>query len=147
MDYRRETLEYLRNYDLLQSATENLKMEIKEIQLNIKNVKPINMSGMPGAPIGSSEPDDVLVNRLFRLEKAKTEYQETVKALDRMNKTMEVFKKQRPFYAKILKAYYIDCLTEEQVAKDNGYSVRHLRRVKNQAVKAFGISIFGIKVI
>lgn len=147
MDYRRETLDYLRNYDLLQSAIDNLKMEIKEIQLDIKNVKPIKMSGMPGAPGEPSEPDDVLVNKLFRLQKAKAEYQSTVKTLDRMNKTMEAFKEQRPFYARILKAYYIDCLTEEQVAKDNGYSVRHLRRVKNQAVKAFGISIFGIKVI
>lgn len=144
MDYVREAVEYLRNYNNLDIARQNLKDEIMELKSELKSVEGITYSDMP---TGSSPnlPDDKIINKMFRLYKAKEEYKSTMIALKRMDKAFEKFKETDPSFAKILKAYFIECLVEEEIMKQFSYSERHLRRLKQRALKCFAIQLFGIK--
>lgn len=145
MDYKREAVEYLRSYDKLKIALDNLKCEILELKTDMKAIKAINYSGMPGGNLG--EPDDAIVNKMYRLRKAEEEYKETFKVIKRMDQILKKFDETENFYSKILKGYFIECYTEEQLSKDLGMSDRNLRRVKQKALKIFAIQLFGIKVI
>lgn len=146
MDYKREAIEYLRQYDNLQTSLDNLKDEIRELSIDIKTLKAVSYSDMPSGR-GAVEPDDALVNKMIRLSRAKNEYKRTQRTLDRIIVTMDRFEKDNSNYAKILKKYYMECLTEEQIAEDINMSQRHLRRLKNKAIKTFALSIFGVNVI
>ena len=146
MDYIREAVEYLKNYDRLETALENLRDEIKELRIDLKSVKELTYSDMPGGS-GSALPDDATINKIYRLKKAEEEYSSTYKTLKRMNKVFEKFENENKNYGRILRGYFIDCLKEEQLMEDFHYSDRHLRRLKQQALRAFAIEIFGIKVI
>ena len=145
MDYMREAVEYLKNYDKLNVALNNLKDEIRELKIDIKSVSGVEYSDLPkGAGINT---DDRIINLMFRLDKAQEEYKKTSRTLNRMNKVFDSFEKIDNNYAKILKKYFIENLTEAQIADDLEISYRHLRRLKQQAIKAFSITIFGISAM
>lgn len=145
MDYMREAVEYLKNYDKLNVALNNLKDEIRELKIDIKSVSGVEYSDLPkGAGINT---DDRIINLMFRLDKAQEEYKKTSRTLNRMNKVFDSFEKIDNNYAKILKKYFIENLTEAQIADDLEISDRHLRRLKQQAIKAFSITIFGISAM
>lgn len=145
MDYMREAVEYLKNYDKLNVALNNLKDEIRELKIDIKSVSGVEYSDLPkGAGINT---DDRIINLMFRLDKAQEEYKKTSRTLNRMNKVFDSFEKIDNNYAKILKKYFIENLTEAQIADDLKISDRHLRRLKQQAIKAFSITIFGISAM
>lgn len=146
MDYVREAVEYLKNYDSLKTSLENLKCEILELRVSLKTVKELVYSDMPNGS-GGSLPDDVTVNTIYRLDRAEEEYKRTAKMVKRMNTAFENFEKENSNYGKILRGYFIDQYTEDQMMKDFGYSDRHLRRIKQQALRVFAIQVFGIKVI
>lgn len=145
MDYMREAVEYLKNYDKLNIALNNLQDEIRELKIDIKSVSGMEYSDLPkGAGINT---DDRIINLMFRLDKAQEEYKSTSRTLNRMNKVFDSFEKIDNNYAKILKKYFIENLTEAQIADDLKISDRHLRRLKQQAIKAFSVTIFGISAM
>ena len=125
MDYMREAVEYLKNYDKLNIALNNLQDEIRELKIDIKSVSGMEYSDLPkGAGINT---DDRIINLMFRLDKAQEEYKSTSRTLNRMNKVFDSFEKIDNNYAKILKKYFIENLTEAQIADDLKISDRHLR--------------------
>ncbi|NRT88118.1 hypothetical protein [Clostridium beijerinckii] len=146
MDYKREAIEYLKNYDKLKSALDNLKDEILELKVDIKSIKAIPYSDMPKGS-GCINADDELVNKMFRLSRAESEYKSTLKTVNRIDKVLNNFENNNKAYHKVLKGYFIDQYTEEQLMKDFNYSDRHIRRLKQEALRAFAIEVFGIKVI
>lgn len=146
MNYIRETVEYLKNYNNLDKARLNLKDEIIELHQDLKSVKGITYSDMPHGS-GEGSLDDELINKMFRLSVAKELYKSTLTTLKRMDKTLERFNETNPLFSKILKLYFIDCWKEEEIMKEMNYSDRHLRRMKQQALRCFAIQLFGIKVL
>lgn len=146
MDYKREAIEYLKNYDRLKTALDNLKDEILELKVDIKSIKAVPYSDMPKGS-GSPAPDDELVNKMFRLARAESEYKVTFKTVARIDKVLSNFEANNKTYYKVLKGYFVDQYTEEQLMKDFNYSDRHLRRLKQEAIRSFAIEVFGIKVI
>lgn len=147
MDYKREVIEYLKNYSKLIDSIENLKDEIAELRIDIKSLSGIGYSDMPSGNGGVGEPDDRIINKMVRLEKAQEEYKTTTKTVKRIERAFARFEKENKSYYKILKGCFIDQYTEEQLMKDFHYSDRNLRRLKQKALKAFAIEIYGIKVI
>lgn len=147
MDYIREAVEYLKNYSNLITSISNLKDEIYELRVDLKCTKELNYSDMPTALGDVSITDDAVVNKMFRLKKAEEEYKETTRTLKRMDKVFETFENSNLYYSKILKGYFIEQYTEDQLAKDLDCSARHLRRLKQKALRVFAIQIFGINAM
>jgi hypothetical protein len=146
MDYIGEAVEYLKHYEKLKISKDNLRCEILELREDLKSVKPIPYSDMPHGS-GSGEPDDIIINKMFRMKKAEQEYRSTSKTLKRMELVLEKFEEHESEYFKILKGYFINNDTEEQMMKDFNYTDRHIRRLKQKALREFAIQLFGINVI
>ncbi len=71
-----------------------------------------------------AELDDTITRRISELEKTKAEILEEINRLD----------DQR--YRLILKYYYVDCMTLEQIAVKMNYSFSHVNRIKYEAIKS-----------
>ena len=109
------------------------RLEEKYILLDerIKSVKSPNYSGMPrgGQPVTLDEliSDKLeLENRIKRLkkkgQKLKSEILEEIDSLE------------DPRYCEILEAFFIDCLSLEDIAENEGYTLRHIYRLYSEAV-------------
>lgn len=71
-----------------------------------------------------AELDDTITRRISELEKTKAEILKEINRLD----------DQR--YRLILKYYYVDCMTLEQIAVEMNYSFSHVNRIKYEAIKS-----------
>ena len=71
-----------------------------------------------------AELEDTITRRISELEKTKAEILEEINRLD----------DQR--YRLILKYYYVDCMTLEQIAVEMNYSFSHVNRIKYEAIKS-----------
>lgn len=71
-----------------------------------------------------AELEDTITRRISELKKTKAEILEEINRLD----------DQR--YRLILKYYYVDCMTLEQIAVEMNYSFSHVNRIKYEAIKS-----------
>lgn len=145
MDYIRETIEYLKNYDSLRQSLVNLEMDIKELKsnLDVGKIGAINYSDMPKGS-SSQLPDDNIVNNIYKLKVKRQEYAITKKTLEKMDKVLSGLD---PYYEKILRSYYIDGLREETLYKHTNCSERNFYRCKNTALRVFAVQLHGINAI
>lgn len=148
MDYIREAIEYLKSYKDLQASLENLSFEIKELNAVIPGDKSIELDGMPHGS-GSSLPDDAIVNKLFRLQKAKEEYVKTKKAIDHMDKVLAGLSdsEEHKIHEKVLRLWFLENRRADDIGKQINCSERHVFRIKNIAIRRLAVQLFGIKVI
>ena len=111
------------------------KLALLEIKLN--SVRSPNLSGMPrgGTPVSLEEliSDKMdLENRIERLKKKgkklKAEILEEIDSLDDLR------------YIAILESFFIDCLSIEDIAENEGYTVRHVYSLYHDAVRALTVN-------
>lgn len=152
MDYKREAADYLRCYKDLKISLDNLKDEIRELKLEIPGDVAISLNDMPGGS-GPHLPDDEILNKMCRLEKAKEEYIATKKKLEKMDKIIGGLSSEgNECYEKVLRMWFIDNGDKgkpdvEKIAKELNYTERHVYRIKGIALRKFAIQLHGVKVI
>lgn len=148
MDYIREAIEHLRSYNDLQFALQNLSREIAELKATMPDVKAIEITDMPkgGGPAGA---DDILVNKVYRLQMAKTEYKTAYRAVKKIDQTLEDISLQKgcETFGGLLRAWFIQHRDKEDISLELGYSERQIYRIKDIALRKFAIQYFGIDVI
>jgi DNA-directed RNA polymerase specialized sigma subunit len=109
------------------------RLEAKLIQLNdrLKSVRTSNFSDMPrgGTPITI---DDLLVNKEDlerRISKLKAKglilKKETLDEIDSLDDIR---------YCEVLEAFFIDCLTFDEIAERMQYTDRHVHRLYSEAI-------------
>lgn len=148
MNYIKEAEDYLRNYNDLLSAVDNLKREISEIDEDLVCIKNIDYSGMPHGS-GSALPDDKLVNKLYRKQKAEEELESTQKAIKRVNEVLEGLNvgEGNEKHEEVLRLFYIENARGQALEKKLDCSERHAYRLKGRAIRRLAVQLFGIKVI
>ena len=148
MNYIKEAEDYLRNYNDLLSAIDNLTREISEINEDLVCIKNIDYSGMPhGSGVGL--PDDKLVNKLFRKQKAEEELESTRNAVKRIDKVLEGLSNGdgNEKHQQVLRLFYIEGVRGQALEDALECSERHVYRLKGRAIRRLAIQLFGIKVI
>ena len=145
MDYIKEAIDYLINYDNLGKALTNLEMDIREIKCDLESgqIGAIEYSDMPKGD-SSELPDDKLINKLYRLKVKKMEYCLTKKTLDKMNKALSGLSREDE---KILRSWYVEGYRGETVLKHNNCSESTFYRNKNRAIRTFAIQLHGIAAL
>lgn len=146
MDYIEESENILLGYNDIVDSIDNLKREISEVNAEITCLKNFNYSDMPKGGNGAL-PDDYLVNKLFRKQRATEELKITIHKLKRINDILSNLSKgeDNEDHEKILRAFYIKNLKGEILGKAMSCSERHAYRLKNIAIKRFTVQYFGIK--
>lgn len=107
------------------------KLALLEVKLN--TVRTSNLSGMPrgGQPVTMEDlvADKAdLENRIRRLkEKGKRLKLEILEEIDSLDE---------PRYVAVLEGFFIDCLSMEDIADNEGYTVRHVYSLYHDAIRA-----------
>lgn len=145
MDYIRDAIEFLKNYDNLKVALDNLEDDIKELKadLAVGQLGAMEYSDMPKGD-SSQLPDDKIVNKIYALKVKRQEYLITKKTLGKMDKVLSQLPKEDE---RILRAWYIEGLRGESVLKETHCSERNFYRCKSQALRTFAIQIHGINAV
>lgn len=145
MDYIRDAIEFLKNYDNLKTSLDNLKNDIQELkaELAVGQIGAMEYSDMPKGD-SSQLPDDKLVNKMYALNVKQKEYSITKKTIEKMDKVLSKLPKEDE---KILRAWYIEGLRGETVYKHTFCSERNFYRCKNQALRTFAVQLHGINAI
>lgn len=145
MNYIGDAIEYLKNYENLKKAIDNLENDIKELkaELNAGQVKGIEYSDMPKGD-SPGLPDDNIINKMYMLQIKRKEYAITKKTIEKMDKVLSGLSKEDE---RILRAWYIDGLRGDTVYKHTLCSERNFYRCKSNALKNFAVQLHGIRAI
>lgn len=121
----------LKRYRKNLACVNRLEEKLVLLDERIEGLKSPNLSGMPrgGTPISIDEliSDKIeLEKRIKRLKiKKKNLKSEILEEIDSLDD---------PRYCEILEAFFIECKTLDDIAEDEGYTLRHVYRLYSEAV-------------
>ena len=124
---------FLKRYRKNLNCIVRLEDKLALLENKLSSVRSPNLSGMPrgGAPVTTADlvADKIdLENRIKRLKgKGKNLKDEILEEIDSLDE---------PRYIAILEAFFIDCLSIEEIAENEGYTVRHVYTIYHDAVRA-----------
>lgn len=127
---------FLKRYRKNKSCIDRLEDKLTTLNNRIESVRSPSLSGMPrgGTPVTV---DDLIADkidlekRIKRLKsKSRNLKEEIIDEIDTLDD---------PRYCEVLEAYFIDCLTIEEIADKEGYTERHMYRLYNEAVTALTV--------
>lgn len=132
-----KTKRFLKRYKKNNACIRRLEDKLSLLDERIKSVKSSNFSGMPrgGTPVTIEEllSDKVdLEKRIKRLKtKASRLKAEILDVIDSL---------EDPLYCEILESFFIDCKSLEDIAEDEGYTVRHIYRLYSEGVSKIAVN-------
>lgn len=151
MDYIREAINNLRDYNDLKQSLDNLRDEVMEIDAELKCIKEVDYSGMPHGS-GSKNPDDNLVNKIYRKQKAMQEYKLTKHKLERLDRVLNKLSegKGNEFQEEIVRYFFVDYKNASQIKKllneaGHDLSERQIYRIRDRGIRKLAVRFFGIK--
>lgn len=122
---------FLKRYKKNLALIDRLESKVENLDSRIKNIRSPVISDMPrgGTPVSK---EDILSDklevedRIRRLKKKGSTYKkEIIDVIDELDDTR---------YAEILESFCIDCKSLEEIADDNGYTLRHIKRLYSEAI-------------
>lgn len=122
---------YLRRYKKKLACIARLQSRLDALTERIRSIKSPSYSGMPkgSTPVTVDEliADKIeLEDRLERLHAERRELKkEILSAIDTLDDVR---------YCAILEGYFIECLSFEEIADNEGYDLRHIYRLYHEAV-------------
>lgn len=128
---------YLKRYRKNVACINRLEKKLYLLDERIKSAKTPSLSGMPrgGVPVTIDE-----------LLSDKIELENRIKRLRRKNKTIkseileEIDSLDDPRYCEVLEAYFIDCLSIDEIAEREAYTSRHIYRLYDKAVAMLALN-------
>lgn len=127
----------LKRYKKNLACIRRLEDKLVSLDERITSVKTPNLSGMPrgGTPVTVDEliADKIdLEDRIKRLRKKQRDLrQQTLDEIDSLDDVR---------YCEILEAFFIDCIPLEDIAENEGYTVRHVYRLYSEAVTQLALN-------
>ena len=148
MNYIHEAVEELEEYNRLKCSLANLAEEIRDIKSTMPDVKAVVIDDMPHGS-GPNMQDDIIVNKLFILQKKKQEYIYTKRRIRRIDRILDNISKDKGCekYGKLLKLWYIEKWDKEDIATELICTERNIYYLKGKAIRKFAIELNGIDVI
>lgn len=129
---RRSLKRYRKNI----ACIERLENKLVSLDERITSLKSPNLSGMPrgGVPITI---DDLLSDKADledRIKRLKAKSRGLKKAI-----CEEIDSLEDDRYCEVLEAYFIDCLSFDEIADELGYSERHIERLYTEAITLLAV--------
>ena len=127
---------FLKRYRKNLNCIRRLENKLILLDDRLKTAKAPSLSGMPrgGQPVSIADliaDKEDLENRIGRLkEKGKRFKRETLDEIDTLDDIR---------YVAVLEGFFIDCLSMEDIADNEGYTVRHVYSIYHDAIVALTV--------
>lgn len=127
----------LKRYKKNRACIRRLEEKLVSLDEKITSVRTSNLSGMPrgGTPVTVDEliADKIdLEERIKRLSAKQRDLK--LQTLDEIDSLDDVR------YCEILEAFFIDCIPLEEIAENEGYTVRHVYRLYSEAITQLALN-------
>ena len=128
---------YLKRYRKNRACVNRLEEKLYLLDERIKSVRTSSLSGMPRGSV------PVTIDNLLS---DKADLEDRIKRLQRKGKTFkaeileEIDSLDDPRYCEILEAYFIDCLSIDDIAEREAYTPRHIYRLYDKAVTLLALN-------
>lgn len=128
---------FLKRYRKNLNCIVRLEEKLNLLEDKLNSVRSPNLSGLPrgGTPITNADlvVDKMdLENRIQRLkEKGKRLKSEILEEIDSLDDSR---------YVAVLEGFFIDCLSMEDIAENEGYTVRHVYSLYHDAVRSLTLN-------
>lgn len=127
----------LKRYRKNRACIERLENKLERLDDRMTTIRSPNLSGMPrgGTPVTIADQmaeKMEIEERIKRLKKKGSKIKAEILA--------EIDDLDDPRYCEILEAYFIDCLTMEDIAEEMGYNTRHVYRLYSKGVKKLALN-------
>lgn len=141
MDYIRESIEWLKNYNRLKSSIETMGNELEDLNVELEQMgyKPIDFSGMPHG--NYKIPDDEICNRIVLRDKKADALKRTKAKLEKLDLILSKLDHEE---REILKAKFIDGLSYEEMASKLNLSYASITRKKSEGLRKLSLQLWGI---
>ena len=144
MDYIREAIEQLRDYNLLMSSVSTMQEQLEALKLEKYNIKAQVITREPKGG-GNTEPDDKTVNNIFKRRMLINNIVATNKKISCIDKSLAVLDTNEQ---KVLNRIFVigshnaigDLCTELNFSKSQIY------KIKDQAIRRFARAMYGVGV-
>lgn len=129
---KRSLKRYKKNLDCIR----RLENKLSILEERLVSVKSPTLSGMPrgGKPITA---DDLIADKIDlkkRIDRLKSKSDKLKSEILEEIDSLEDYR-----YCEILEAFFIDCLSLEEIADNEGYTVRHVYRLYQEAVTELAV--------
>lgn len=142
MDYIREAIDQLKEYNSLIAAENNLKNQIAALEFEKENLKAATLSFAPGR--GGEEPDDKLINNIYSKQVLRRNLVATQKRIASMDGAFATLTEGE---AAVLNRMFV--IGGKRAADDLmdslGYEKAQIYRIKDSAIRKFATALFGIE--
>lgn len=128
---------FLKRYKNNIACIKRLKNKIRILDERITNIKSPNYSGMPrgGIPISI---DDLMSDKLELEDRVKRLKSKNVKVKKEILDAIDSL--DDPRLCEVLESFFVDCIPLEDIAEIDGYTVRHVYRLYNEAVSRISVT-------
>lgn len=139
--------EYLEYYRELKHSIKRIDRELLKLQYD----------GLPKLP-GATVITDMPTSHKHRPDALEVAYRitslidcrhETAKVLEEIDDALDFIssKQGQSVYGELLRMWYVDKLTKEEICDKLKYSERWLYSIKDKALKSFAVALYGTKAI
>ncbi|MBW2003035.1 MAG: hypothetical protein JRI72_00260 [Deltaproteobacteria bacterium] len=148
MDYKKEAEMYLKNYNLLKKAVENLDYEINAIVAASapNEIKPASISetGIKGSRI-----EDDTLNKLYRLTELKRKKAKTEDKIRHIDYNLKIISLDEGCenYGELLIRFYLRKDKIVDISEDMHISVPRVYQVRDMALQKFAVALFGLDAL
>lgn len=141
MDYIRESVEWLKNYKTLKSSIITMENELKDLEIELKQMgyKPIDYSGMPHG--NYKIPDDEICNRIVLRDKKSEALKKTKEKVEKLDMVLSKLDSEE---RDIIKLKFIDGLSYEEMASKLNLSYASITRKKSEGLRKLSLQLWGI---
>lgn len=128
------TKEELRTYRSIKLERDKLKQLVKNLEAVMYKPRVQRLDGMPrsGAFAGSSVVENIAIKHADLLETYQQKEAELLDAMQKIEKAIDVLDSTE---RTLIRLYYIEGVTWEEVAVQLGYSWRHVHRIHGFALE------------
>ena len=130
------TKTFLKRYRKNINCINRLEKKLDLLTIKLTSARTSNLSGMPrgGVPLTT---EDLVADKIDLEKRIKS-----LKEKGRRYKTeiLEVIDSvDDPRYCEILEGFFIDCISLEDIAENENYTVRHVYRLYHNAIEAIAV--------
>jgi DNA-directed RNA polymerase specialized sigma24 family protein len=122
---------YLKRYRKNRACIYRLEAKLSNLEDRLTAIRTPNLTGMPrgGTPVAKEDLISDKIDLEERIKRLKVKSRDLKRAV-----WSEIDKLEDPRYCDVLEAYFIDCLSFEEIADELGYTERHVYTLYGEAI-------------
>ncbi|WP_019108115.1 DUF1492 domain-containing protein [Peptoniphilus senegalensis] len=141
MNWEKEVISRLKNYNYRKEAITNLKSRIRYIESNLTSVKTVSIDKDP-IKGGGSKQEDILINNIVEKDLLLRNLKYCQREVEELDKAFEILTNTE--YQVIQKLYLVNYrINLKDICNEMGYSKSNIYNISHVATKKLALYLYG----